>query len=143
MEQACLSRHLCIHFHFDHCSLTGALFQDREPMTSHLESQHGIGQNTTSQACPLCLEEISGGRDLIILHFARHSEEIALAIFPESDHESDQSESDAEEAVAFDVTPASSAESSAESFLPYLWLNTYGCTYPWCYERLGTRSDWG
>lgn len=82
---------------FIECSSAGVLFEDREIMTSHMESEHGINQNTASQLCPLCLDQILGGRDVIALHFSRHLEEVALAILPTSagsDTESDGSESD-------------------------------------------------
>jgi hypothetical protein len=78
-------------------------------MTRHMESQHDINKDILSQACPLCLDPILGGRDVIALHFARHLEEIALAVLPTSagsDNGSDESGSDTQEDVVIKVTPA-------------------------------------
>lgn len=68
------------------------LFRDRKAMTHHLASHHNIPDTPRAHSCPLCLEEIVGDRDIISLHFARHMEEIALGILPQSTDSNDDSE---------------------------------------------------
>ena len=72
-------------------------------MTSHLVSHHDIPDAPKSHSCPLCLEEIIGDREVISLHFARHMEEIALGILPqsyESDTNSEESGDDSMEILS-------------------------------------------
>lgn len=76
-------------------------------MISHLESQHDINQASTSQICPLCVEQIAGGSDIISLHFARHMEEIALAVLPHSAESEASSEGSEDESKVSDVTTKS------------------------------------
>ncbi|PSN61666.1 hypothetical protein BS50DRAFT_533540 [Corynespora cassiicola Philippines] len=81
------------------CSMSGVLFRNREAMTNHLVSHHNLAEDLTSRPCPLCLEDVAGGRDALVIHFARHMEEIALGVLPhdiESDAESTYSEQEAE-----------------------------------------------
>lgn len=66
-------------------------------MKNHLESYHDINDDSIPRICPLCCEEISGGRN-ISLHFARHMEEIALGVLPQSAESEACSPSDDDEA---------------------------------------------
>ncbi|ORY05557.1 hypothetical protein BCR34DRAFT_590863 [Clohesyomyces aquaticus] len=180
---------------FLECSSVGVLFEDREAMTCHMESHHGINQDTTSQLCPLCQEEITGARDVISLHFSRHLEELSLAVLPTSagsDNESDASDSDPQEDAPPETTPAphsghmllgpkvsekreegTNAENGENLALQnyemqFKWLeqqdraqlsmftrkeeisssatiestHMYGCTFPRCMEKFGSKADW-
>jgi hypothetical protein len=60
-------------------------------MMSHLEQHHDFDVSSSAVTCPLCFEYTSDDRGALALHFARHMEEIALAIIPsgvDSDAES-------------------------------------------------------
>ncbi|OAG06641.1 uncharacterized protein CC84DRAFT_1257937 [Paraphaeosphaeria sporulosa] len=67
---------------FSDCSSARTLFKNRETMTQHLESHHSITSASVPLTCPLCLENVPGGSDLVSLHFSRHMEEIALSVLP-------------------------------------------------------------
>jgi hypothetical protein len=85
---------------FSECPSNCVLFKDRDAMTDHLVSHHGITEDSSPQECPLCLEKITEGRDSVLIHFTRHMEEIALGVLTqgadsaegseESDDESEQ-----------------------------------------------------
>ncbi|KAJ4358715.1 18S rRNA maturation protein [Didymosphaeria variabile] len=92
------------------------LFKDREAMTSHLESQHGMINESTSSTCPLCLEEIYGGRDIVFLHFSRHMEEIALGVLPQGSQSEDGSASSDDEGV--EQPPNDALQSDGSHDLP-------------------------
>lgn len=120
---------------------------------SHLESKHGIGQETASQLCPLCLDQISGGRDIISLHFARHLEEIALAVLPtsaESDSESDESNSETQESATIRSEQSNTLKRqfykrSDEEQSPRRQegiLRIYGCTFSGCSSTFTRRRAW-
>jgi hypothetical protein len=60
-------------------------------MMSHLEQHHGLDVSISTVTCPLCLDYTSDDRDTLSLHFARHMEEIALAIIPSGVDSDDES----------------------------------------------------
>jgi hypothetical protein len=53
-----------------------------------MELDHKLGPSWDSIQCPLCLESTESGKSAILIHFARHMEDIALAALPR-DVESD------------------------------------------------------
>lgn len=74
------------------CHFTTEPFKNRDVWISHLELEHKHGPNWAKFQCPLCLHNTPSGRTAILVHFARHLEEIGLASVPrdvESDAESD------------------------------------------------------
>jgi hypothetical protein len=67
-------------------------FSNRQLWIGHLEIEHGFGPNWEDIQCPLCLEHTESGKGVVLTHFARHMEDIALAALPrgvDSDVESD------------------------------------------------------
>lgn len=52
-------------------------------MVDHLRLHHGVSEHSDPQECPLCLEHITGGLEVISLHFSRDMEEIALCVLPQ------------------------------------------------------------
>lgn len=65
---------------------------NRQLWGDHLTLDHDIRSKCEVVECPLCLENTDPGRSSILIHFARHMEEIALAALPrevESDDEPD------------------------------------------------------
>ncbi|KAF2036132.1 hypothetical protein EK21DRAFT_52546, partial [Setomelanomma holmii] len=80
------------------CSFSATPFADRNVWSNHLELDHKFGPKWDSIECPLCLERTDAVKSKILIHFARHMEDIALAALPrevesegESDGESDGS----------------------------------------------------
>jgi ankyrin repeat protein len=60
-------------------------------MMDHIEQRHGLDVLAGKVTCPICIEYSSTDRHTLSSHFARHMEEIALAIIPsavESDYDS-------------------------------------------------------
>lgn len=78
-------------------------FPDKNSWKHHLDLEHEFADLSKSFACPLCQEELNGGK---LAHMARHLEELSLTILPanvESDEDSEGSsgnESDAEAVVS-------------------------------------------
>jgi hypothetical protein len=73
-------------------------FVNRQLWSQHLELDHQLGPSWESVICPLCLEATDAGKSKILIHFARHMEDIALAALPrevESDNESEDEIDDA------------------------------------------------
>jgi hypothetical protein len=70
------------------CSWSVTPFADRQLWSKHLELDHELGPSWDSIQCPLCLENTEPGKSAILIHFARHMEDIALAALPR-DVESD------------------------------------------------------
>ncbi|USP80973.1 ankyrin repeat domain-containing protein [Curvularia clavata] len=76
---------------FAECRDTQAFFENSEALMNHLQDHHGMDIRVSEVTCPLCVEFISGDRNDLSLHIARHMEEVALAVLPsgvESDEES-------------------------------------------------------
>ncbi|KAI1666566.1 hypothetical protein L13192_08810 [Pyrenophora tritici-repentis] len=77
---------------YANCSWSTTPFVDRQLWSRHLELDHELGPAWNTFECPLCLEMTEPGKSAILIHFARHMEDIALAALPrdvESDAESD------------------------------------------------------
>ncbi|EAT77002.2 hypothetical protein SNOG_15627 [Parastagonospora nodorum SN15] len=73
-------------------------FANRQLWSQHLELDHQLGPSWESVVCPLCLEATDAGKSKMLIHFARHMEDIALAALPrevESDNESENEIDDA------------------------------------------------
>lgn len=73
-------------------------FADRQLWSQHLELDHQLGPSWESVTCPLCLEATDAGKSKMLIHFARHMEDIALAALPrevESDNEAENETDDA------------------------------------------------
>ncbi|KAH6618468.1 hypothetical protein C7974DRAFT_474316 [Boeremia exigua] len=78
---------------FVSCSFTHEPFANRQLWVDHLELGHGYGPTWEAVHCPLCLDTTKSGKNAILVHFARHLEEIALTSLPrdvESDTESER-----------------------------------------------------
>lgn len=74
------------------CSFSATPFAGRQLWSNHLELDHEFGPAWTKVECPLCLEFTESGKSAILIHFARHMEDIALASLPrdvDSDAESE------------------------------------------------------
>jgi hypothetical protein len=76
---------------FASCAFTKEPFANRQLWVDHLELEHELGPDWNGVQCPLCLESTGSGKSTILIHFARHMEDIAIASLPrdvESDVES-------------------------------------------------------
>jgi len=93
---------------FDQCPFPRVMFPDCDALTDHMKAHHGFAQNS-SQVCPLCQDQLVGGRDGFSLHLSRHMEEIALAVLPHG-ADSDDEASDGSEYSSF---------STAANMLPH------------------------
>ncbi|KAF2131117.1 hypothetical protein P153DRAFT_384331 [Dothidotthia symphoricarpi CBS 119687] len=74
------------------CSFRATPFANHQLWSDHLELDHKLGPDWNSVECPLCLETTKNGKSALLVHFARHMEDIALAALPrevESDAESE------------------------------------------------------
>ncbi len=79
------------------CSFCSNPFANRQLWSSHLELDHKFGPNWDAVECPLCFQSTESGKSSILIHFARHMEDIALAALPcevESDAESEDEDED-------------------------------------------------
>lgn len=91
---------------FQDCTFSQEPFVTRQLWSDHLELGHDLGPGWEAVHCPLCLDIIECGKSVVLSHFARHMEDIALASLPrdvESEVESgseDGSESKNKFAVA-------------------------------------------
>lgn len=73
---------------FETCPYYGTTFSDLDTWINHLALGHGFAPEWSAQCCPLCYEITSCGRHAVTTHFAKHLEEIALAVLPrDSDSE--------------------------------------------------------
>ncbi|CAI6342535.1 unnamed protein product [Periconia digitata] len=99
------------------CTATRISLTDREALKNHLTSHHSITEDSGPQDCPLCLDEINGGRDIISLHFARHMEEIALSVLPQSAESEDGSEAseESDEKASLDFVAEQNSQSAEET----------------------------
>ncbi|KAH6103215.1 hypothetical protein HBI69_201440 [Parastagonospora nodorum] len=83
---------------YDSCMFSAKPFANRQLWSQHLELDHQLGPSWESVVCPLCLEATDAGKSKMLIHFARHMEDIALAALPrevESDNESENEIDDA------------------------------------------------
>ncbi|CAO2651030.1 Nn.00g093270.m01.CDS01 [Neocucurbitaria sp. VM-36] len=87
---------------YTNCTFSATPFADRQLWSNHLELDHQFGPAWQGIECPLCLEVTETGKSAILIHFARHMEDIALAALPR-DVESD-AESDADSEISSDHT---------------------------------------
>jgi len=85
------------------CAFSMAPFPDKRAWASHLGLDHGLLDTSNELQCPLCQEQLQGGK---VAHLARHLEEISLTILPvnalandegEQDSSGDESDQDGEE----------------------------------------------
>lgn len=96
---------------FDSCSFTQEPFATRQLWSDHLELDHRLGPVWDSIQCPLCLDTTESGKSAVLIHFARHMEDIALASLPrdvESDAECESDivssdDSDTTDEISFEV----------------------------------------
>ncbi|KAF2176641.1 hypothetical protein K469DRAFT_399628 [Zopfia rhizophila CBS 207.26] len=68
---------------FENCSFNTTEFRDRKVWMDHLRLEHRLGPRQKDYKCPLCLEDISTGRNPSH-HIAKHLEEISLAALPQN-----------------------------------------------------------
>lgn len=105
---------------YPNCSFSSMPFADRQLWSNHLELDHHFGPNWESVQCPLCLEATEAGKSKILIHFARHMEDIALAALPrevESDAESNAgSDDDSNLSSARDEAPSPSHDDKVVSY---------------------------
>lgn len=83
---------------YEKCAWSSQPFADRQLWSNHLELDHNLGPNWDGVECPLCLEVTKSGKSAILIHFARHMEDISLAALPR------EVDSDAESEVDGDST---------------------------------------
>ncbi|OAL51019.1 hypothetical protein IQ07DRAFT_537378 [Pyrenochaeta sp. DS3sAY3a] len=79
---------------YEECSLANVFLEDPEALMSHLEKHHELDVSISKVACPLCANYTSCDRGALLLHFARHMEEIALAILPSGVDSDDEPDTD-------------------------------------------------
>jgi hypothetical protein len=87
---------------FANCAFVDNPFSNRQLWIGHLEIEHGFGPNWEDIQCPLCLEHTGSGKGVVLTHFARHMEDIALVALPrgvDSDVESDSETSSCSDSV--------------------------------------------
>jgi hypothetical protein len=89
------------------CSYSSTPFMDRQLWSNHLELDHKLGPHWESITCPLCSEVTEPGKSRILIHFARHMEDIALAALPREVESEDESGSDADRRSETTSNPAS------------------------------------
>ncbi|KAL5113435.1 hypothetical protein ACEQ8H_008679 [Pleosporales sp. CAS-2024a] len=78
---------------FTGCAFSTQPFVDRQLWSNHLELDHQLGPDWKSVVCPICLESTDNGKGKMLIHFARHMEDIALAALPRDVESDDESES--------------------------------------------------
>jgi hypothetical protein len=102
---------------FNECSVAKIFFEDSDAMMSHLEQYHDLDVSISAVTCPLCLEYTSDDRGALALHFARHMEEIALAIIPSGVDSDDESvnETPSEAETGHSGGESANEESEAET----------------------------
>lgn len=88
---------------FADCGFTREPFANRQLWTDHLELDHGFGPAWNGVQCPLCLETTNSGKGAVLVHFARHMEDIALASLPRDIESDAESASDLEPTTDEDV----------------------------------------
>lgn len=74
-----LRPYICL---YQRCSYNSTAFLSRELWIDHIGLDHGLAPDWQSQQCPLCLEQTGSGKGSILIHLARHMEDIALASLP-------------------------------------------------------------
>ncbi|KAH7398766.1 hypothetical protein DE146DRAFT_504063 [Phaeosphaeria sp. MPI-PUGE-AT-0046c] len=74
------------------CAFSVQPFADRHLWSNHLELDHQLGPDWRSITCPLCLESTDSGKTRMLIHFARHMEDIALAALPREVESEDEPE---------------------------------------------------
>jgi hypothetical protein len=87
---------------FANCAFVDNPFSNRQLWVGHLEIEHGFGPAWEGIECPLCLEHTGNGKGLVLTHFARHMEDIALAALPrgvDSDVESNSESSSLSDSI--------------------------------------------
>jgi hypothetical protein len=100
--------------------------------SDHLELDHKLGPEWQSETCPLCLEPTGIGKSAVLIHFARHMEDIALAALPHETESEDGSEENSETnsddnfttAAPGSLSPKAPSESSPESAHDFLSKDT-------------------
>ncbi|KAF2629518.1 hypothetical protein BU25DRAFT_268312 [Macroventuria anomochaeta] len=96
---------------FTNCNFTREPFANRQLWTDHLKLGHECGPDWDAVQCPLCLDTTKSGKSAVLVHFARHLEDIALVSLPrdiESDTESDSiTETETRSDNADEVSPGS------------------------------------
>ncbi|KAF2116697.1 hypothetical protein BDV96DRAFT_645109 [Lophiotrema nucula] len=104
------------------CNFSIAPFRERQLWIAHLELQHGFGPSWNNTQCSLCFEHTGSGKNVILRHFARHMEDIALAALPRGVDSGANSEIDSDEDLGSNDTgsPDATAELrlSTHSSLP-------------------------
>jgi hypothetical protein len=88
-----LRPYTCIHHE---CTFSAHSFPDRQTWSNHLELDHKLGPEWQNATCPLCLEPTGIGKSAVLIHFARHMEDIALAALPRETESEDGSEDNLE-----------------------------------------------
>ncbi|KAF1359073.1 hypothetical protein EJ07DRAFT_122136, partial [Lizonia empirigonia] len=79
---------------FASCSFTQGPFATRQLWSEHLELEHRLGPVWNGIQCPLCLDTTESGKSAVLIHFARHMENIALASLPRDVESDAECESD-------------------------------------------------
>lgn len=79
---------------FGSCSFTQEPFATRQVWSDHLELDHRLGPFWDGIQCPLCLDTMESGKSAVLIHFARHMEDIALASLPRDVESDAECESD-------------------------------------------------
>ena len=75
---------------YTECNFSKSTFETRDLWSHHLDLGHRLGPTWEAVQCPLCRNTTKPGKTAVLIHFARHLEEIALAALPaevESDAE--------------------------------------------------------
>lgn len=95
---------------FAECAFSAQPFADRQLWSNHLELDHQLGPDWRSLNCPLCLESTEPGKSKMLIHFARHMEDIALAALPREVDDETEQESDGSSLHSSGTLPPSTQE---------------------------------
>ncbi|KAF1828670.1 hypothetical protein BDW02DRAFT_211004 [Decorospora gaudefroyi] len=96
------------------CSWSTTTFSDRQFWSKHLELDHKLGPSWKAIQCPLCLEKTESGKSAILIHFARHMEDIALAALPRDIDSDAESEASSESHLTAENPPGELANGRSE-----------------------------
>jgi hypothetical protein len=97
------------------CTFSLRAFQQRQLWSDHLELEHKLGPHWAEEQCSLCLEFTGNGKGVILNHYARHLEDIALAALPhgaDSEAGSYASDTDSVDGISVSMPGSDSSQQS-------------------------------
>ena len=122
---------------FTSCAFTRESFPDRQIWSEHLELEHGFGPTWDAIRCPLCLDTTKCGKSRVLIHFARHMEDIALASLPRDLESDPETESD----TSADATTSRGSAASINEELESGILPVNPALKPWFDTETSDAGD--